>query len=236
MDDIFLHSKCPKGRSKNETPPVLHTIASQETEATNTQITTSTPLIPREEEDIYLQKMTEVITPVDAVDKNKDVKQNLYKSALTPSNHNRKNEDCSKRRVTFRQDIPEITEEEHPPPQNTNSDIQTPNSKHTTYSTAQSKNELFCNIDEITQNDINETVENDTTWESAINDLGEGSSTSMVEVVTAEETKEGNSRTEQSSEWFVVSDENSGGIWTSMTNIFKNMMQGLSSSEEAANR
>lgn len=234
-EDIFLHNKCPvpsieKDNENYNTPPAETKIPvnNNKTLTIRASITTSTPLAPREEEHQFLLKISEQITPVDVQERKEQTQNYPYKSALTPSNYSdRKNDQCSKRRVTFSEDIEEISEENAPGCE-TNSPNKTANSEYGDYATGiemMMSRSLF-SVDEVSQNGKNEAAvlqqsksdanEDETLWESAINEF------ENEDIVTIEETAvKSNS----------ASETETGGIWSSVGSIFKNVMQGLSSSQ-----
>lgn len=230
-----MHNKCPNGNgNNNNTPPISSKNLLNNVKSNTNQscVATSTPVAPKEDEKQFLQKMTEVITPVDSLEKKEENK--LYKSAFTPNNYSeRKTEQYSKRRVTFSENIEEISDSENIPPQK--SEPATPNSN---YITAEMKTPTLLSsineADEKSQNYLNEaaaalhTTENETLWESAVNE-SENDDISVIGVVEVEE----NSETYWASESEPNLTDKTGGIWSSMTNIFKNVIQGLSNGQEA---
>lgn len=132
VEEIFVHSKCPAGRKKKpeetpenqndrckyNTPPLFGQIIIKQ--GINKQcvmyenqicITTSTP-VARDDKD-FVQIISEVITPVDNPE-NKEIanKKECNKSALTPILcDSKKNEQHSKRKVTFSEHIQECINE-----------------------------------------------------------------------------------------------------------------------------
>lgn len=133
IEEIFVHNKCPASRKKKaetpenqndihkyKTPPLFGQIIIKQ--GLNKQcimyenqicITTSTP-VHRDEKD-FVQIISEVITPVDNVE-NKEIvcfkKDSCSKSALTPILcDSKKNEQHSKRKVTFSEHIQECFDE-----------------------------------------------------------------------------------------------------------------------------
>lgn len=240
IDDIFEHNKCPKQEENNNTPPIsqkdVKLIA-----AGQSCVPTSTPVAPREDDNNFLQQISEVITPVEIyLDKKEEIQ---YKSPLTPHNE-RKNDQYTKRRVTFSETIEEISDNENIPPEKAN-EPSTPTSQHSSYYTAEMRTPSLFSIDEAdekAQNDLNESAvlqlsrrdltvpEGETLWETAINDGFESENVSIMEIGTTEKNTDhcmtywptDSSADEQSTS------TGNASIWSSMTNIFKNVMQGFS--------
>lgn len=203
VEEIFLHNKCAKSfneqdNENNNTPQISCKSNVQSCVPTST---------PKEDENEYLYKISDFISPVDLA-----IQNNLHKSAFTPNNYSdRKNEQYLKRRVTF-SEAKEIDGNEN-----------MSSTTNSNYITAELKTPTLLAIDETdekAQNDINEavalqmTTENETLWESALNDF-EYENVSILE----------NDRPSDTGEEAV-------GIWGSMTNMIKNVMQGLSNSQE----
>lgn len=242
VNDIFIHNKCPKSmlievdNDNNNTPPTSERNFACITTAGQSCVPTSTPVAPRENENEFLQKMTETITPVDVLQK----KEIENKSVFTPSNCSEKrNDQYTKRRVTFSNTVEEITDNENIQPEKTNEPL-TPSSQQSLYITAEMKTPTLSSINETDEKDFNEgailqlsMAEDETLWETAINDFEEVYT--MDKMVTKDETVEEHCITY----WPIASDESessisnqTNGLWNSMTNIFKNVIQSISTSQE----
>lgn len=246
IDDIFEHNRCPKSllkqevSDKNNTPPILQKDVKL-IAAGQTSVPTSTPVAPREDDNNFLQQISAVITPVEVyLDKKEEIQ---YKSPLTPHNE-RKNDQYTKRRVTFSETIEEISDNENIPPEKAN-EPSTPTSQHSSYHTAEMRTPSLFSIDEAdekAQNDLNEGAvlqlskrdltlpEGETLWESAINDGFQGENVSIMEIGTTEKNID-HSMTYWPTDSSADEQSSSSGntsIWSSMTNIFKNVMQGFS--------
>lgn len=253
INDLFAHSKCTKSQltkddnETNKTPQLLQKqIAATEKSAGRFRVSTSTPLAPREEENEFLQKMSEVITPVDVLEKNDDAQ---YKSPFTPHNE-RCAEQYTKRKVRFSETVEQITDNENISPEKNNSIQIESFSQHTSYFTAEMKASTLSSIDEAdekAQNDFNEDAalqlskrdesmaeNNETLWESAVNEF-DSENVSIVEILSTEDNADQcvtyERRDSETSE--NVTSKQGGSIWSSMTNLVRNIVHGLTVTQES---
>lgn len=234
IEELILYNKCPKiapvqnDKENNNTPPIS---------AGQSCVPTSTPLAPHEDESKFLQKMSEMITPVDTIEK----KEVSNASPFTPQNE-KKNEPYRKRRVTFSDTIEEIDDNRLVSVKKANYELSTPtSSRYSSYFTAEMKTPSLLSIDETderAQNNLNESVvsrrdlvvtaENETLWESAINDGSESNEHfSIMEIMTSEE--------ECVTYWpsnVPSTSHQTMGIWNSMTSLFKNVLQAFPITQE----
>lgn len=244
IDELYFHNKCPRSRNNENTPPVSQNIITDDGMKIVTEkccIPTSTPVIvARKDENRFLQKMCEVITPVDIYLDKKD-------SVFTPIDQ--RDEQYIKRRVTFSKTIEEINDKDNIPVEKRliSDQPSTPDSQESLYITAANEMKtpttILFNVhetDEKAQNELNEcavlqysTEQNDSVWKSAVSDVFEND----VEVPTSKETitvtKE-NLEDPYEKCWPIetVLSNHVPGIWTSMTNMFKNVIQGISVSQD----